>query len=147
MANMSERSEARRYLLQIRRLEEMIGQKQTQLAELEEMATSGGAIRYDKDKVVTQLRTDTLENRVIRYVDLTAEIQQNIRDYLSLKNSIINEIHQLEDVRYITILHDYYVDDRDMMEIALKLGYSYYHTVRLNREALEEFWRKHNAKR
>lgn len=144
---MSDRSEARRYLLQIRRLEEMIGQKQTQLAELEEMATSGGAIRYDKDKVVTQLRTDTLENRVIRYVDLTAEIQQNIRDYIFLKNSIINEIHQLEDVRYITILHDYYVDDRDMMEIALKLGYSYYHTVRLNREALEEFWRKHNDKR
>lgn len=144
---MSDRSEARRYLLQIRRLEEMIGQKQTQLSELEEMATSGGAIRYDKDKVVTQLRTDTLENRVIRYVDLTAEIQQNIRDYIFLKNSIINEIHQLEDVRYITILHDYYVDDRDMMEIALKLGYSYYHTVRLNREALEEFWRKHNAKR
>lgn len=144
---MSERSEARRYLLQIRRLEEMIGQKQMQLSELEEMATSGGAIRYDKDKVVTQLRTDTLENRVIRYVDLTAEIQQNIRDYILLKNSIINEIHQLEDVRYITILHDYYVDDRDMMEIALKLGYSYYHTVRLNREALEEFWRKHNDKR
>ena len=144
---MSERSEARLYLLQIRMLEEMIGQKQMQLAELEEMATSGGAIRYDKDKVVTQLRTDTLENRVIQYVDLTAEIQQNIRDYVSLKNSIINEIHQLEDVRYITILHDYYVDDRDMMEIALKLGYSYYHTVRLNREALEEFWRKHNAKR
>ena len=144
---MSDRNEARRYLLKIRRLEEMIGQKQTQLAELEEMATSGGAIRYDKDKVVTQLRTDTLENRVIRYVDLTAEIQQNIRDYLSLKNSIINEIHQLEDIRYITILHDYYVDNRDMMEIALKLGYSYYHTVRLNREALEEFWRKHNAKR
>lgn len=139
---MGARDEARRYLMQIRKLERMIDQKRRQIENLEEMATSGGAIRYDKDKVISSVRTDATENKVIRYVDLQAELKQDIDRYVMMRDRIIREIHELEDVRFITILHDYYVDDKDMMAIADKLHYSYDHVVHLNMEALEEFWRR-----
>ena len=133
------RKSTSRYLGQIKVCEIKIQQKKRQLRELELMAGSGGAIRYDRDRVVSSPRTDLLEAQVIRLADLDREIKADIVIYQELKNKIINEIHQLDDERYITVLHKTYVEHKGYNRISDEMRYSVDHVKHLLADALDAF--------
>ena len=129
-----------RYLRQIELLSEKIRHKEMQLKELKILAMSGvGSIRYDDVKVMTSTHRDTFENRVVKYADLENEIETDKHEYLLTKQRIVNEIHSLEDQRFVQILHKKYVEGKGLFRISDEMGYSEAHTSYLTAQALDAF--------
>ena len=98
------------YLGQIELFDEKIKQKKSELHDLKLIATSTGGMNYDADRVQTSPTGDTLVNKVAKYVDLEAEIEREMHDFMVLKHRIINEIHELQDVRFVNLLFKRYVE-------------------------------------
>lgn len=131
--------EVRRYLEQIEELDYKIRDKIQELKDAKALAGAAGAIRYDKDRVVSSPSKDPMADSVVRYVDLENKIRKEALRYLILKNTIINQIMQLNDARYINMLVERYVNYRTVGEIARRLHYSYDWTRHLMARAINEF--------
>lgn len=129
-----------RYLRQIQMLNEKIRHKDMQLAELKTLAMAGsGSFRYDDVRVVTSAHTETFENKVVKYTDLEREIEADRREYLETKERIINEIHSLEDQRFLQILHKKYIEGKGLFRISDEMRYSETHIRYLIGQALDAF--------
>ena len=131
--------EVRRYLEQIEELDYKIRDKIQELKDAKALAGATGAIRYDKDRVVSSPSKDPMADSVVRYVDLENKIRAEALRYLILKNTIINQIMQLSDARYINVLVERYINYRTVGEIARRLHYSYDWTRHLMANAINEF--------
>lgn len=134
---------AKEYLGQVLLLNEKINQKQIQYKELLHIATSAGAIRYDKERVQTSLTGDSMSNIVSKYVDLQQEINSDIDHFIDMKNKIINEIQSLSDVKFIKLLFMRYIQGKRLEEIAVDLDYSYQYVKELHGYALKSFTETH----
>ena len=134
---------AKQYLQQLKRLDTKIDQRLQELAELKARAFGSGGAAPEGDRVQTSLNGDKLAGSVAAYVDLEAEINRMIDDYVDRKHRIIGEIQQLPDDRYVKILFKRYVEDKSFEKIAKELHYSYDHICRLHGNALTEFERCH----
>lgn len=131
---------AKEYLSRLRNLDLMIRHKQVELDELKIMATSIGSPSGQQDEPVSHSSNgDALERKVIKYIDLDAEITNDIDNLINIRHIIINEIHQLSDARYIEILFKRYVEYKKFEQISVDMGYDYDWTRRLHIDALEEF--------
>ncbi len=131
--------EAKEYLKQLKLLNVKIDNKQKELDDLRLMAQSTGGIDYSSERVQTSLARDSLEKKVIRYVCLEQEINDEIDKYVDLKHKIINEIHTLTNPIYIEVLYMHYVEFKRLQEIAVEMNYSYQYVRELHGHALQEF--------
>lgn len=129
---------AKTYLKQLEILDTKINQKQMQLDELKLKAINTSGISYD-EKVQTSLSGDMLCNAVTRYIALEQEINEDIDNFVNVKNLIINQIHTLSDVKYIKLLFMRYVQFKRLEVIAVEMNYSYQYTKELHGVALQEF--------
>ena len=74
-----------------------------------------------------------------------AEIEELIRSFIRLKSRIIDEIHELDDYRYVELLYRKYIQYMRLEEISCKMKkrngepYSYDHIAALHGEALKSF--------
>lgn len=134
------RTRVKEYLGQIKALEIKIRQKKEQLEHMKTMAQAGGAIRYDKDSVVTSVNADKMADDVARYVDLEQEIKADILAYEELKNEIINQIHRLKDQRHIDVLYKRFVQHKVLFRIADEIHYSPEYTKKITANALDAFY-------
>lgn len=130
---------AKEYLKQIETLTVKIQQKETELACLRETAGGAAAIRYDKDNIQVSACGDMLERSVIRLVDLEDKIFADKVRLASLRDQIIDQIHALDDKRYIEILYRRYVQFEKFEKIALDLSYDYVYLRAMHGEALGNF--------
>ena len=94
---------------------------------------------YSKERVQTSNSGGLLEKNVIRYVSLEQEIQDDIIMLEKRKDIITDEIHNLEDARYIKILFKRYVECKNLGKVAKEMKYSYDHIRAIHGEALEMF--------
>ena len=145
---------AKEYLRQLPLFDMKIQQKVNERNDLMLMATCTGSLGMDPNKVQTSIAGDKMSEAVSKYVDKEAEINQMIDEYVDLKDKIINEIHQLTDVRYVELLYLRYVPDvqthrvKRLEEIACIMKrtdgepYSFDHIARLHGQALEDFGEK-----
>ena len=99
---------AKQYLDQLRVIDTKINQKMEELADLMTAATSTGAIDYSKDRVQTSPQ-NAQENRICKYVDLDAEINREIDEFVDIKHRVTKEIQELNVDYYIKILFKVYV--------------------------------------
>jgi hypothetical protein len=133
---------AKEYLRQIEKLDKCIEQKQIEYDELRHRAKTSGGIQYG-ERVQTSPTGDTLERKVVNYVQLEKEIDDMIDRFVDLKHQIIDEIQELSDVNYIDILFKRYVQYKSFEQIAVEMGYTYDYTRHLHGYALDAFRRKH----
>ena len=148
---------AKEYLSQIRLLNLKIDQKMEEKADLMSRAAGNHSPTLTKDKVQSSISGDRMSNTIDRYVDLEKEIDDLIDRYVDKRDIIINQIHQLEDPRYVELLQLKYVGRRGgdgrmhymrLEEIACimkkpnGLSYTYGHINRLHGEALQAFKEK-----
>lgn len=70
---------AKEYLMQIELLQAKIEQKQQRAKEYRDLAMCSGGFDYSKERVQTSNLGGQIENPVIRYVALEAEINENIQ--------------------------------------------------------------------
>lgn len=129
---------AKRYLEQVKRLDTKINQKMQQLEDLKSMSTSIGGIDYS-ERVQTSPSGDSLCRSVTNYVALEEEIKADLDIFIELKSKIINQIHALDDVKYINLLFKRYVEFKRFEVIAVEMKYSYQYTRNFHIKALREF--------
>ena len=145
---------AKEYLSQIRLLNLKIDQKMEEKADLMSRAMGNHSPVLSKDKVQSSISGDKMSNTINRYVDLEKEIDDLIDRYVDKRDMIINQIHQLDDPRYVELLQLKYVGRRGgdgrmhymrLEEIACimkkpsGMPYTYGHIKSLHGEALKQF--------
>ena len=140
--NLNRNLNAKQYLLQLQILDTKINQKIEESAQLRSIV-QGRGISYDSERVQTS-PTDVQENIIVKYLDLEREIDKMIDAYVDQKDKIINQIHELSDVRYIKILFDRYVPDKNghtksFEQISVDMHYNYTYVCDLHGQALIAF--------
>lgn len=133
---------AKQYLDQLRVIDTKINQKMEELAELMTAATSTGAIDYSKDRVQTSPQ-NAQENRICKYVDLDAEINREIDEFVDIKHRVTKEIQELNVDYYIKILFKVYVQYKTVKDAANEIGLSYQYVRDLHKKALKAFEELH----
>lgn len=140
---------AKQYLSSLKLLNIKINHKLQEVEELRALAFGVGSLAADNERVQTSPSGDGRQIALVnRYVDLEMEINQLIDKYVDRKDKIINEIHQLEDARYIEILFKRYVEFKSLLLVSKEMKYDYSHLRHLHGQALKDFERRHtNAQR
>lgn len=133
--------QAKQYLKELKRLDTCINQ---QLQEKAALYTSTiGAARTDKDRVQTSGSGDMMPELIQRLLDLEAEIDKEIDNFVDQKRKMIQQIQDLRNELYVSLLYRRYVEFKSLEEIAVEMNYTYQHTRRMHGYALAEFQRVH----
>lgn len=128
------------YLLKLQRLNTNINQKIAELDSLRLMCTSIKSPSFDSDKVQTGGSGDApFVRQIEKIMMLQSEINAEINRFVDEKHTIINQIQQLSDSRYIEILHKRYVEFKRLEVVAVEMNYSYQYTIELHGHALKAF--------
>ena len=140
--NLNRNMSAKQYLLQLQILDMKINQKIEESAQLRSIV-QGRGMSCDSERVQTS-PANIQENMIVKYLDIEREIDKMIDDYVDQKDKIINQIHELSDVRYIRILFDRYVPDekghtKSFEQISVDMNYSYTYVCDLHGQALIAF--------
>lgn len=130
---------AKEYLLQIEVLQAKIEQKQQRAKEYRDLAMCSGGFDYSKERVQTSNLGGQIENPVIRYVALEAEINENIQMLQMKKDKITDEIHNLDNANHIKILFKRYVECKSLGQVAKEMNFAYQYIRAMHGEALKEF--------
>lgn len=133
---------AKEYLKQIEKLDKCIDQKQIECDSLRLLAESNGSIQYG-ERVQTSPQGDTLEKKVVKYVQMEQEINDMIDRFVDLKHKIIDEIQGLSEVKHIDVLFKKYVQYKSLEQIAVEMNYSYDRIKHIHGYALQEFDKKY----
>lgn len=134
---------AKDYLKQLRKLDTKINQRIAEKEGIRDSMLRTGASATDNIRVQESGSGDKLSKGMAAYLDLEAEIDAAIDEFVSTKHRIIGEIQSLEDDRYIRVLYKRYVEYKKFEVIAVEMDYSFDHVCRLHGRALLEFERCH----
>ncbi len=89
---------AKQYLRQAYRLDELIHNNEQELEELRELSTNLSATDYSKDKVQTSASNEASYTRIVeKIIELEKVIRADIEKLLSLKLEIRNVINEVQD--------------------------------------------------
>ena len=113
---------AKKYLQEIQRVEELLNLRLEELASLKAMHGLRGCNL--SEKVQTSTKGDTLENAVIKCVELQDKVNAMIDEFVDKKNKIIAEIQSLDDKSYSDILYKRYIRYFSVKQIANDLRIS-----------------------
>ena len=130
---------AKQYLRKMFYFQKTIIAKQKQIEELRLLAESTGAIRYDKDRVITSLpQAAGYEDKVAALVDMEHKLLEDIQELTEMYNEGWKMIDSLEDPVDRLILVMRYINHMRWEEIALELNYSVDHIYYRHRHALKK---------
>ena len=136
---------AKDYLQQLSRLNVIIRQKMKEQADLRNSYSCIGSTDTSKERVSGGAAAEDAgyTHTVDRLVDLEEEINREIDEYADLKHKIINQIQGLQEVQYIDLLHQRYVEELTFEEIAVNMTCSIRNVYNLHGQALQAFQQKY----
>ena len=129
---------AKDYLKQIQSLENALIDKQTELEQLEALATSITA-PTDREAVQTSNISDKTGSFGAKIADLKKEIEQQAAAFLEEKRKriyVIDSVRSCDEIQG-SILHKKYVAYMPLRTVAKELNYSYDYTRHLHQKALK----------
>lgn len=130
---------AKQYLRKMFYFHKTILAKQRQIEELRLLAESTGAIRYDKDRVITSLpQSAGYEDKVTVLVDMEHRLLEDIAELAQMYEVGMRMIDSLEDPMDRLILFLRYIDHMRWEDIADELGCSVDHVYYKHRHALKK---------
>ena len=129
----------KQYLQQARKLDQRIDAKIKQIDGLKDLAlkitttlskgkTNGGPVVDSKTA-----------NAIDRIIDLENEINADINALVTIKRVIRDAVSKIDDDRYKLVLELYYLNKMSWEEVAVFMGITWRHTLRLHGEALLKF--------
>ena len=131
---------AKEYLQQLKRLDILIKQKSKEVNDLYLKSKSISSIDYSKERVRTSPSGEASFIKLIgRIVDLETEISQEINTFLQEKHKIINQIQELKNADYISLLYKCYVEYKSLEHICVEMNFSYDYIKHLHGCALKDF--------
>ena len=130
------------YLNQISRLNRMINNKLSELAELKELSKSISAVS-NKERVQTSMEQDKIRNVLSKIDEIEREIDKMIDSYSDKRMHIIGQIDSMEDENSYDILFSRYIEKKTFEKIADTKNYSFRQIIRLHGIALKQFEEKY----
>ena len=129
---------AKKYLRQVRRIDDLVKAKFEQIEILRSISTK---ITTDlsADRVQGSHNPDKMSGLVAKIVDLENEITNDINELLSLQREVTNKINSMSNPEYRLLLSLRYLDFKTWEQIAVDLGCSYQWAHVLHARALREF--------
>ena len=139
MIKISNVDEVKEYLNKIRYIDNEINAKEEIKQRMYERLTSVKATQYREIDVQGGIRK-TSEDRIIEYTEYSEQINELIDELINLKMTVVEQIEQIDDGLYRTILTERYVNNRKWDDVAEILGYEDTRPLfRIHNDALREF--------
>ena len=126
------------YLQQISRLDRMIKNKMSELAQYKDLVYGLSAIT-NEERVQTSPDFDKIGGKVAKIVDMEKKIDSLIDEYVDKKNLIISQIDSVDNEIFYEVLFARYIEKKTFERIATDLNYSFRNTTRIHGKALKEF--------
>jgi len=86
-------------------------------------------------------KPETLEDRIIKYIEYSNEIDDLIGQLVRMKMKVVREIEMLDSGLDRALLTERYINNKDWEEVADCLGYEKRYTLKLHNDALRAFKR------
>lgn len=126
----------KKYLNEIRYIDKNINYRQEQLENLK--ASFLGSPAYSKHKVQTS-RTGRIDDRYVKYLELSDSINEQINELWDLKQKVDSEIERLDDRDEVLVLKYRYILNKQWKEIAALIACSERHVLKIHGNALLSF--------
>jgi hypothetical protein len=133
------------YLMQISRMDRMIKNKLSEIAQLRELSLNITSVQSG-DRVQTTPNFDKIGTSYAKLDEMERNLDKMIDEYIEKKNEIISEIDSMGNETYYDILFARYVEKKTFEKIASETHYSFRNTTRLHGKALLEFEKKYGYK-
>lgn len=133
---------AKRYLMQVRWIDDDIKRTEEDIQELETMAQGVKGIAYDRDKVQTSL-SDCMSNAVVKILEKKAQLVEEDIRLIELRSLIRSQISNMPDPIHRQILFRYYLSCNSFEKIASDMNYSYQYIINAHGRALQAFQRRY----
>ena len=130
------------YLGQISRLNRMINNKLTEIAQLKDMAASISAPQSG-ERVQTTPNFDKIGTRYAKIDEMERKIDCMVDELVDKKEKIIQQIDSMEDENTYNVLFARYIEKKTFEVIATEMKYSWRQVVRLHGTALKQFEKKY----
>lgn len=130
------------YLGQISRLNRMINNKLTEIAQLKDMAVSISATQSG-EMVQTTPNFDKIGTKYAKIDEMERKIDGMVDKLVDKKEKIIQQIDSMEDENTYNILFARYIEKKTFEVIATEMKYSWRQVVRLHGTALKQFEKKY----
>ena len=130
------------YLWQISRLNRMINNKLTEIAQLKDMAVSISATQSG-ERVQTTPNFDKIGTKYAKIDEMERKIDGMVDELVDKKEKIIQQIDSMEDENTYNILFARYIEKKTFEVIATEMKYSRRQVVRLHGTALKQFEKKY----
>ena len=130
---------ARQYLRNMYFTQMSILKKEEKIRELQELAMTTGAIRYDKDRVISSApQSAGFEDKAIKIVDMQKRLRDDIAELADMYETGCRIINSLEDVTDRLILEMRYINHMKFVDIAVAMDYSVEAIYYRHRRAMEQ---------
>lgn len=130
------------YLNQISRLNRMINNKLTEIAQLRELSCSISAVK-NEERVLSSLDPDKIGTTYAKIDEMERNLDKMIDEYTDKKNTIIGQIDSIENEDYYNVLFSRYIEKKTFEVIATEMNFSYRNVTRLHGRALKVFEEKY----
>lgn len=130
------------YLNQISRLNRMINNKLTEIAQLRELSCSISAVK-NEERVLSSSDPDKIGATYAKIDEMERNLDRMIDEYIDKKNTIIGQIDSIEDEDYYNVLFSRYIEKKTFEVIATEMNFSYRNVTRLHGRALKVFEEKY----
>lgn len=134
--------DTKQYLLQISRLDRMIQNKISEIAQFRELSYGISAMKSD-ERVQSSIEFDRIGRSLSRIEEMERKLDELIDDFVERKSLIIAQIDSMENELYYEVLFARYIEKKTFEKIATDMGYSFRNVTRLHGQALVEFEKKY----
>lgn len=130
--------QAKEYLSQVSRINRMIKNKVSEIAQLKEIAINISAIDTE-ERVQISPDFDKIGKMFSRIDEEEDKLNHLIFEYIELKNKIISQIEGIREETFYCVLFSRYVENKTFEKIAIDMQYSFRQITRLHGKALLAF--------
>lgn len=130
--------DTKEYLNEVRDIDQEINAKEEWKQKMWGRLTSIGSSKI-KEVNVQESQRQTIEDRIVKYIDYSNELDNRIDELVDKKMKITREIEMLEERTYRTLLIERYINNKSWDEVADSLGYADKYTLQLHNDAIREF--------
>lgn len=107
---------AKEFLRKVKKLDKLIANKMIEIQQWKEIANNTTA-NMTGDRVQSSHNPQKIADAIGRYIDLEAEIREDIESLIAAKRDVIEVIEQLEATEY-DVLHKIYIQHLELIDVA-----------------------------
>ena len=134
--------DTKQYLMQISRLDRMIQNKISEIAQFRELSYGISAIK-NEERVQTSPDFDKIGRTLSKIEEMEAKLDAMIDDFVDKKSLIIEQIDSMDNETYYEVLFARYIEKKTFERISADMNYSFRNKTRVHGKALKEFERKY----